>query len=429
MPRFCGAFCFKSLYQSLQALVLHQLAQVLFNHNQSSQITAHCIQAGNPVKDNGCTGPACRNPLIRNMGCDRRFTSIAQNPGCQISLNGIQAIDQTTDGCTNIRTATRFEGFHVHGSDASSPGRGSTAMYLDGCGPEVTFANVSVVAGRGQDGVEGDDSSDNLAELDPALVSLDELEGHEGSSGGSGTGDGTCRNVPGGAAGVLRCGPTDVSGGRGADESCVRLACTNGQPCANAGCTDFTSGGVCDIATVLALASPNPAAQAGRGPNPGGAGATTYDAPTNRSACNFCDDNPTLQRDGDDGGDGAHGADGSGGSGCTGVPEFDTVTGRLRGRSGGDGMAGTHGSGGGGGTASGRRIDLGGAQRDHSAHLYAGLAARDSAAWWHQVCAGRKSRTACNMPCTSVHRSSRDHASYAAEADHGGHDDHVHSAR
>jgi len=216
------------------------------------------------------------------------------------------------------------------------------------------------VAGRGQDGVEGDDSSDNLAELDPALVSLDELEGHEGSSGGSGTGDGTCRNVPGGAAGVLRCGPTDVSGGRGADESCVRLACTNGQPCANAGCTDFTSGGVCDIATVLALASPNPSAQPGRGPSAGAAGATTYDAPTNRAACNFCDDNPTLQRDGDDGGDGAHGSDGAGGPGCPGIPEFDPLTGLLRGRSGSDGAAGTHGSGGGGGSSGAGYAIIGG---------------------------------------------------------------------
>lgn len=277
-----------------------------------------------------------------------------------VTLERPDAPGQPVVICRGVRRATRVEGFTVHGSDASGPGQGSTAMYLDGCGPEVTFASVDVVAGRGQDGVEGDDSSDNLEELDASLTSLDQLEGEEGTAGGNGTGDGTCRPVSGGSAGVLRCGATDVSGGRGADETCARLACTNGSPCANAGCTDFTSGGVCDIATVLALASPNPAAQAGRGPSAGAAGATTYDAPTNRSACNFCDDNPTLQRDGDDGGDGADGTDGGGGPGCSGGPEFDAVTGRLRGRSGADGAPGTHGSGGGGGSSGAGYAIIGG---------------------------------------------------------------------
>lgn len=277
-----------------------------------------------------------------------------------VTLERPDAPGQPVIVCRDVRTATRLDGFQVRGSDASASGQGSTALYLDGCGPELTLSNVSVVAGRGQDGLEGDDSSDNLAELDAALTSLDELEGREGTEGGRGTGDDLCRAVTGGTPGVLRCGATDVSGGRGADESCVRLACTNGSPCANAGCTDFTSGGVCDIATVLALAVPNPAAQAGRGPAAGAAGATTYDAPTNRAACNFCDDNPTLPRDGDDGVDGGQGVDGRGGMGCTGAPEFDASTGRLRGHAGADGAAGTHGSGGGGGSSGAGYAIIGG---------------------------------------------------------------------
>lgn len=260
----------------------------------------------------------------------------------------------------DVRTATRVDGFQVRATDATTSGQGSTAVYLDGCSSALVFSHVTVFAGRGQGGLEGDDSSDNLAELDATLTSLEQLEGADGATGGGGTGDGTCRAVSGGAAGLLRCGAMDVSGGRGADETCEPLSCTNGSPCANAGCTDFTTGGVCDIATVLALAVPNPSARAGHGPDPGAAGATTYDAPTNRAACNFCDDNPTLPREGGNGQDGASGADGEGGLGCGGGPVFDAVSGRLHGAAGADGAAGTHGSGGGGGSSGAGYAIIGG---------------------------------------------------------------------
>ncbi|UJR79053.1 hypothetical protein [Sandaracinus amylolyticus] len=260
--------------------------------------------------------------------------------------------------CRNVTAATRIEGFVIQGSDATREGTGSTAVLVDGCGAAVRFASLTVLAGRGADGVRGDDSSTNLR--DWGLATLTQLDGTRGSEGAPGNTDGiACRRVEGGAGGRQSCRSVDVSGGRGGAAECPGNICTNGAACANAGCTDFTSGGVCDIDRVLALATPNPAAQAGRGPMPGAAGELSFNAPTNRGVCNFCDDNPTLLRDGGNGDDGETGANGGGGLGCSAPPIVD-AQGRLAGRRGTDGTSGTDGSGGGGATAGGGYEVIGG---------------------------------------------------------------------
>lgn len=260
--------------------------------------------------------------------------------------------------CRDVRVPTRIEGFVVQGSDATRAGDGSTAMLVERCTSAVRFGALLVLAGRGADGARGADSSVNLRAW--GLTSLRQLDGVPGADGSPGNAEGSCRPVPGGAGGRHACRGVDVSGGRGGAAECPGDICSNGSPCANAGCTDFTRDGICDYDTVLRLAVPNPAAEPGRGPMPGAAGDRSYNAPTNRGVCNFCDDNPTLLRDGGNGGDGADGRDGAGGAGCSSpVPHVD-ASGRVRGGDGGDGAPGTDGSGGGGATAGGGYEVIGG---------------------------------------------------------------------
>ncbi len=252
--------------------------------------------------------------------------------------------------CRGVRTPTRVEGFVVHGTDATAAGEGSTAVVTDGCDGAVTFAELLVLAGRGADGARGDASSDNVAEL--GLRSLDELLGTEGGSGGGGTPSGAvCMPVSGGRGGAKRCPGGDVGGGAGGAAACEDPACANGSPCGNAGCTDYTVAGVCDIDAVLRDAIANPAPGDGRGVGGGRAGELTYNAPTNRGVCNFCDDNPSLGRFGANGADGVPGADGAAGLGCGGVSTFDAVNGTVSGGRGADGAAGADGAGGGGASA------------------------------------------------------------------------------
>ncbi len=252
--------------------------------------------------------------------------------------------------CRGVTAPTRVEGFTVIGADATAPGAGSTAVYVDGCGPAVSFAAIDVFAGRGSDGRDGLDSSERLAEW--GLGSLLELRGEDGAMGRPGNGDGApCTTVPGGAGGRHTCRGVDVSGGGGGAAACPETGCVNGSPCGNAGCTDFTVGGVCDFDAVLRAAVPNPAPTAGRGPMPGARAVLTYNAPTNRRVCNFCDDNPTLPRDSANGGDGGSGADGGAGLGCSSGPVLDAASGRLTGAAGTEGSAGQNGSGGGGASA------------------------------------------------------------------------------
>jgi hypothetical protein len=259
--------------------------------------------------------------------------------------------------CRNVDVPTRIEGFIVQGSDATQAGGGSTAVLIERCSEAVHFGAMLVLAGRGADGARGDDSSVNLR--DWGLSSLRELDGVPGGDGSPGTGGGPCLPVSGGAGGRHQCRGVDVSGGAGGAAACPGDICRNGSPCANAGCTDYTRDGICDYDTVLRLAVANPPAQPGRGPAPGAAGELTYNAPTNRGVCNFCDDNPTLRREGGDGGDGADGHDGEGGVGCASAPTID-ASGRVRAGDGGPGAPGTDGSGGGGGTAGGGYEVIGG---------------------------------------------------------------------
>ena len=260
--------------------------------------------------------------------------------------------------CRGIEQATRIDGLTLMGSPASSLGEGSTTAYFDGCGPAVALHSITIFAGRGAAGVRGRDSNENLSSL--GLSRLEELDGVSGGNGQPVPSE-ACLPLAGGSGGQKSCPQQDVSGGGGGGAICPNLSCQVGQPCGNSGCADFSSGGVCDIASVMSLALPNPAAQAGRGALPGTAGAPSYNAPTTsgRCVCNaagvtqgcFCEDNGSLNRDGALGGDGAPGLSGLGGQGCAEAPRFDAATGRLSGGGGGNGSAGANGSGGGGGSA------------------------------------------------------------------------------
>ncbi len=260
--------------------------------------------------------------------------------------------------CRGITEPTRIEGFSIQATDAAAPGEGSTALFVDECTETVVFDSFEVIAGRGADGVRGRDSSENLPDLGfSRLADLDGVPGGRGNRGTTGT---VCFNIPPGAGGAKSCALANVSGGNGGPGACPNLGCTNGRPCGNAGCTDFTFGGVCDLDAALRVAVSNPAPERGRGGAGGAAGEVTYNAPTNRIICNFCDDNPSLPRDGGDGSDGAPGQNGRGGLGCEAAPLVDLGAGRVRGGPGGSGTSGQNGSGGGGGSAGAGFARIGG---------------------------------------------------------------------
>ncbi|MFH1435252.1 MAG: hypothetical protein ABIJ56_06015 [Pseudomonadota bacterium] len=257
--------------------------------------------------------------------------------------------------CGDITIPTEMGGFTIVGSDPMSTGRGATAMYFNGCNAAVEISDLIVYAAPGADGSEGNSSSDNLS-----LWGMSSLADLNGENGGQGR-DGIVTTMPncvgeiiaGGSRGDRTCpgSGNTLDGGSGGDAVCPRSGCVSGEPCGNAGCTDFTVGGVCDMETVMELAVPNPAAGDGSGPGGGAAGLQTYDAPTNRFSCHFCDDNPTLRREGDNGENGGSGTDGTGGEGCrTAAGTFDIETGLWRAGDGLNGENGTDGGGGGGGT-------------------------------------------------------------------------------
>jgi hypothetical protein len=251
--------------------------------------------------------------------------------------------------CDHVTGTSRFDGFTVVGSDAATAGEGSTAVLLDGCGSNVTLSNVTVLAGRAMDGARGTDSSANLAPW--GLTSLTQLDGANGTDGTDAAIADFCPPLAGGVGGTHSCPRQDVSGGNGGGAACPPPnTCRFGSPCGNGGCTDFTSGGTCNISAARAIAVPNPAPTDGRGVSPGVAGDLTFNAPTDRGVCNFCDDNPTLPRTGVIGADGATGVDGGGGLGCAGGAIVD-ASGVVHGGAGGDGTSGSDGSGGGGGSA------------------------------------------------------------------------------
>jgi hypothetical protein len=260
--------------------------------------------------------------------------------------------------CSAIAEPTRLDGFIVAGTDARAAGEGSTTLYFDRCTADVVLADLTVLAGRGAAGTAGESSSSRLSEW--GVSSLTELSGTDGGYGNPGTlPDAACASASAGSGGAKQCKRsatlTNVSGGNGGASACTDLStqCSNGSgvACGNAGCTDFTSGGVCDIDAALEVAVPVPAAQAGSGENAGSEGVRGFAAPTNRNTCRFCDDNPSLPREGGDGGDGERGAHGSSGAGCSIADVLDVATGRMRSGDGEDGKDGEDGSGGGGATA------------------------------------------------------------------------------
>ncbi len=253
--------------------------------------------------------------------------------------------------CKDITTTTYFDGFSLAAGDATSPGQGSTAVSLDGCGPNVELVNLTVLAARASTGTRGQDSSERLASR--GLSSLTQLDAVTGAHGGNGGVDAIgCPPIAGGDGGAKVCGSHNVSGGSGGGALCQKLSCDNASStrCGNAGCADFTSHGLCDLNAAKLAAVANPAAHDGQGSSPGKGGEPTYDAPTDHGVCEFCDDNPSLPRIGDDGASGMAGSDGGAGSACTGVVSLDPG-GRVAADSGEAGADGSDGSGGGGGTA------------------------------------------------------------------------------
>ncbi|MDD9964838.1 MAG: hypothetical protein OXR73_01330 [Myxococcales bacterium] len=254
-----------------------------------------------------------------------------------------------------VTEVTRVEQLTVVAAQAAAPGAGSTAVFLDRVGASVQLSRLTVLAARGADGASGVPSSGRLEAW--GLSGLAQLNGVAGGTGalGSVSGQACPASTPGGAGGGKTCpAGGGVSGGNGGAATCpILTGCDNvgGTPCGNAGCADFTVDGVCDLEAALSAASPNPAAADGAGPGGGGAGARTYSSPTNHTVCNFCDDNPSLRREGGDGADGAEGADGAAGDACAAKPRLDLLTGRVAARAGGAGQAGGDGAGGGGGTA------------------------------------------------------------------------------
>jgi hypothetical protein len=250
--------------------------------------------------------------------------------------------------CRGLAQASAIDGLTVVGSDATSAGTGSTAVVFEACGPAVKLSHMVVLSGRGADGQAGPDAANRLPAGTPSLAALAGLDGSPGQQ--TTNPRAACVTLPGGASAQKGCGMLDVSGGAGGAATCPALGCTVGQPCANAGCTDFTTNGVCDFSTVLARAIPSPRASPGRGTSPGIAGESTFNAPTTRGGCDFCDDNPTLPRLGADGRDGVSGSFGAGGSGCGQLAITLDSSGRGSAHPGFDGQSGASGSGGGGGS-------------------------------------------------------------------------------
>ncbi|MBI5499188.1 MAG: hypothetical protein HY907_03025, partial [Deltaproteobacteria bacterium] len=256
--------------------------------------------------------------------------------------------------CRDLTAGTEVDGLTIVGSAATAPGRGATAVYLDGCSDAVHVANLVVYAGRGADGAAGASSSQNLARW--GLTSLRELDGPAGAAGGAGlvVGSINCsgRRVAGGAQGRRFCPGTGntVDGGVGGDAVCPATGCVLGEPCGNAGCHDFEVDEVCDREAMLADAVPNPAAGDGSGPGAGAAGEPTYDA-IMRNPDVLCLVSVQLPRVGGNGVGGGSGGDGVGGAGCPRADgTFDAVSGTWSAPGGESGTTGSDGGGGGGGT-------------------------------------------------------------------------------
>jgi hypothetical protein len=273
-----------------------------------------------------------------------------------------------------IRTATEVGGITVTGTDAAGPGQGSTAALFVDCGPELALLDIIVNGANGTDGTDGQSSSARMAAL--GVTSSAMLDGVAGTNGDYGidVGETDCFGyaVAAGSGGEKTCPLTyaDVSGGDGGGSRCPDTGCSIGVPCGNGGCTDYMVNDKCDFEAVYANAVPNPAAKDGHGSAGGAAGPLTYDAPTTRWGSNFCEDNPTLRREGGDGEVGGEGASGQGGSGGTDpAGAFDPATGRWSGVQGTDGAGGADGSGGGGGTAGNGYDQLLGAANDYYDHL------------------------------------------------------------
>lgn len=287
-----------------------------------------------------------------------RFPTTLQTPD---NMPGLPALV-----CNNIAVA-QVDGFILKTRDQTQPGRGSTTVWIQNCGEGVRLSHIQIFAAEAADGIHGAGANENLQSW--GLASLLELDGTNGTDGrGEPRGALSCERLAAGHGGVHMCpgrgvGPSiNVSGGRGADADCPNLGCFNGSACGNSGCTDFTFGGVCDIDAAIAAATPNPSAENGFGSGAGLAGESTYNAPTNRGTCNFCDGNPTLARDGVSGTDGNEGLSGMGGLGCEAGRLILNADGTLHVGGGIDGTDGQDGAGGGGASSGAGYAVIGGTE-------------------------------------------------------------------
>jgi hypothetical protein len=257
--------------------------------------------------------------------------------------------------CRNASLPTEVDGIEIAGSDATAPGFGSTAVYLDGCTSAVQLRSLTVWAGRGAHGAAGNSSSRNLARW--GLSSLRDLDGFRGGDGNDGLVSSSSRcsgvRIAGGTAGRKRCAGTGIAvdGGAGGDAVCPNTGClSDAAVCGNVGCPDFEIDDVCDWEAMLRAAVPNPAAGNGQGPGGGAGGPVSYDSVTG-GTCYLCLISSSLNRVGGNGSHGAAGTTGARGTGC-GAPggRFDAATGLWAASGGANGTAGGDGGGGGGGT-------------------------------------------------------------------------------
>jgi len=235
----------------------------------------------------------------------------------------------------------RLSGMTVQGADAAA-GRSSTAILLQGCGPEVRVDHNRVVAGHGGAGLPGAAGTNGK----PGVAGTAGLKAKD-------TGHPNCFSFDtskGGKGGALTCGNVTVSGGAGG----------------NAVCPDYHA----DVKPPQCSMTPpwkqvahqEEFGKAGSGVGGGGGGVPGWDGyidPNNGKTstckspghgCNRCETG-LHKVGGDNGTPGKDGTSGFGGLGCTGSGKM--VGGTYVGNLGAVGKPGQPGGGGGGGGASG----------------------------------------------------------------------------
>ncbi len=236
---------------------------------------------------------------------------------------------------------TRVDGATILGAAAQKYGTSSYAVLSAGCDTRFSVQNCKIVAGNGADG----------------LLGAAGVVGASGVAGGAGLGSkdighpicGPNDPNPGGAAGALMCGTTNVSGGAGGTAICPDFDEASVPPV----CPDFKA---------VQNSKPEEYGKNGQGPSPGKGGIPGGDAYIDPNdgvttscikykaiGCNDC----MVALKALYGLDGKAGTNGSSGNSGTGGSGGQVVGGVWVGGTGYAGGAGGPGSGGGGGGAAG----------------------------------------------------------------------------